>query len=164
MGEDVRVSPAYREYAKKIVGGWPPLSDAAQAQLRGLLGTGKVQPNCGPIAYGTRPVIVKKVVERVALYRHFDTDGVLLYVGISNNPSTRSQSHHRHSAWTDFVAREEVEWLPDRDTASAAERDAIKAERPLFNGVHATDEAVRAGVEYLIKRGRTDLLRFGGNR
>lgn len=143
---------------QEIVDAAPPLSEERRQRLRFLLGTDTRQPHFGPIPATTRPVIVQKV----ALYRHFDAAGVLLYVGVSSDPRSRSYSHRRHSAWTEFAVREEVEWLPDRDAALVAEKAAIVSEKPLFNGVHTTPDAVRAGVDYLIRKGRTDLLRFGG--
>lgn len=103
----------------------------------------------------------RSIVKQVALYRHYDADGVLLYVGISNNPRGRSRTHRTTSVWTEFTVREEVQWLADRAEAEAAERVAIATEKPLFNGKHTTPDAQLACVEYLIKRGRTDLLRVG---
>lgn len=159
MTEAARLRAAVlTEHIQRIVAAAPPLSVEQRAALSGLLGGGR--PNCSPVAPQARP----RPVQRVALYRHWDADGVLLYVGISADPRVRRRTHERHSVWTEFAVREEVEWHPDRQAAEVAERDAIVAEKPLFNGQHTTPEAQVACVEYLIKHGRTDMLRYGGPR
>ena len=71
--------------------------------------------------------------KRTALYRHFDSVGALLYVGISLTPFRRLSSHRARSHWADQINRVSVEWLPDRETALAAEFAAILAEKPAHN-------------------------------
>jgi hypothetical protein len=71
-----------------------------------------------------------------ALYRHFDKDGKLLYVGISLSPTYRLSQHRDASRWFPRIASIKIEWLPSRDAALDAECDAIKAEDPEFNVVH----------------------------
>jgi len=94
-----------------------------------------------------------------ALYRYYDADDLLLYVGITGNLYRRQTRHERASSWMDFVARSTVERFPDREAAETAETAAIKAEGPLFNDVHnATPEARQRLVEYLIKHDRLSLL------
>lgn len=75
--------------------------------------------------------------QRTALYRHFDAAGELLYVGISLCAIGRLAQHRMDKQWYQDIARVEVEWLPDRDTALAAEKLAIQTERPRYNVVHA---------------------------
>jgi AraC-like DNA-binding protein len=77
------------------------------------------------------------------LYRHFDESGKLLYVGISLHAVSRLAAHKRTSPWVWSVARMEVQTYPTRLEAEIAEREAIKAERPLFNSMHG-DRALRA--------------------
>lgn len=67
-----------------------------------------------------------------ALYRHFDGQGCLLYVGVSLNALQRL-SEHRYSYWIDRVARVDIERFPSREAALAAEREAIRIEKPLHN-------------------------------
>ena len=74
---------------------------------------------------------------RTALYRHFDADGALLYVGISNNPFYRLSKHSKTSSWSEEIARIDVEWLGSLEDAQAAERQAIKSEGPKHNLAHA---------------------------
>jgi hypothetical protein len=71
-----------------------------------------------------------------ALYRHFDGEGRLLYVGISLSPTYRLSQHRVSSSWFVRISRISVEWFHNRDTALEAERRAIKAEKPEYNIVH----------------------------
>lgn len=94
-----------------------------------------------------------------ALYRRYDADDNLLYVGISDNPRRRGARHRKRSSWAAFAVRAGVEWFPSREAAEAAERAAIETESPLFNDRHnATPEARARLVHYLVDRGRLDLL------
>lgn len=70
------------------------------------------------------------------LYRYFDNDGSLLYIGISLSAVARAVQHRQNAHWWDKVHRCEVERFPTRALAADAERKAIKAERPLHNVVH----------------------------
>lgn len=86
--------------------------------------------------------------ERTALYRHFDENGVLLYVGISKSPDHRSEQHRYQSKWFRFVADTQLEWFEARAQAEVAERDAIRLDGPVFNGTH--NRANRAAaIDYL---------------
>jgi len=68
-----------------------------------------------------------------ALYRHFDTAGALLYVGISVNPLQRTGQHLVRAPWVREVRTITVEWHPSRPAALAAELTAIRSERPRHN-------------------------------
>lgn len=72
-----------------------------------------------------------------ALYRHFDADGTLLYVGVSITPLRRLEAHREQSHWVRRIASVRVEWFSSRAAAMIAEAAVIKAERPLYNVVHA---------------------------
>lgn len=74
------------------------------------------------------------------LYRFFDADDVLLYVGIAGNPGRRFNEHNKDKDWWSQVARSTMEHHPDRHAALEAERLAIIAERPLHNVVHNTGQ------------------------
>lgn len=67
------------------------------------------------------------------LYRHFDQAGILLYVGVSASLMVRTVAHVRASAWRDEIATIKVERFPTRGEALAAETQAIRVERPLYN-------------------------------
>lgn len=74
--------------------------------------------------------------ERTALYRLFNADDELLYVGITNSPETRWRHHKATQEWWPLVARKTVDWLDSRSEAAAAEIEAIHAEVPKHNLDH----------------------------
>lgn len=93
------------------------------------------------------------------LYRWYDVDGVLLYVGITVDRERRERDHARGSMWSEFAVTSKVETLPSRVEAERAERSAVHNERPIFNRKHNdTPEARAALVDYLLAKGRKDLL------
>ena|SRR5688572_11108844 len=67
------------------------------------------------------------------LYRHFDCDGTLLYVGISMRALVRLASHKATSEWFGDISRVQIETFPSRQEAEEAERNAIETENPVFN-------------------------------
>ena len=72
-------------------------------------------------------------MKRTALYRHFDKDGALLYVGISLNPLTRIKQHNDQSFWAHDAVRMETEWFETKLEAQKAEMVAIRKEKPKHN-------------------------------
>ena len=72
---------------------------------------------------------------RTALYRFYDVDEQLLYIGIAYDPNLRRHQHSK-APWRDLVAKQVIEWHPTRDAAAEAERTAIAAELPLHNTQH----------------------------
>lgn len=74
--------------------------------------------------------------ERTALYRWYDADGVLLYVGISVDVVRRAGQHEISKPWWVEVASATVRHFDSRDEALVAEAEAIKAERPVYNVHH----------------------------
>lgn len=84
-----------------------------------------------------------------ALYRFYDADDDLLYVGISHNPWTRWSQHKGDKAWAMDVTHQTIEWFETREEALEAERCAIIDEDPTYNVVHAR------------KRRRTGVARIG---
>lgn len=106
---------------------------------------------------------------RSALYRLYDSEDVLLYVGISRYPNERLKEHAGDKLWWHHVARHEIAWLDNRGEALKAEAEAMTEERPLYNGYHhlgrgwpqkarkyddtAERAAVREGVRSALERG-----------
>lgn len=78
--------------------------------------------------------------ESVAVYRLFNFDGALLYVGISDNPKRRFAQHARDKGWWYLAVRWEVEWYQDRNAALAEEARAIREEVPAYNLDGVLDE------------------------
>lgn len=68
-----------------------------------------------------------------AVYRAYNAEGRLLYVGMSRNSDLRMYQHGRGSYWHADMADVDIRWYPDRATARAAELDAIVTEWPLWN-------------------------------
>lgn len=71
-----------------------------------------------------------------ALYRFYDRSGRLLYIGITMDLGGRWGAHNRDKPWWREVASATVEHYPSREAVLAAEKAAIKAERPVHNVVH----------------------------
>lgn len=68
-----------------------------------------------------------------ALYRYFDAQDVLLYVGISAYAGARFRGHAKRSPWMDCAVRSTITRYPTREEARTAEIEAIRTERPVFN-------------------------------
>ena len=83
-------------------------------------------------------------MSKTALYRHFDAEGQLLYVGITCGMSNRDRRHAQKSDWHDQVVRTETEWLPSRGHALALEKVAIQHELPPHNKYNARTAAIEA--------------------
>jgi hypothetical protein len=92
------------------------------------------------------------------LYRLFDADDRLLYVGITCNKQQRWGGHRKNSRWWPLVARKELITHPDRSTALTAERDAIRSERPIYN-VSGNPAQPRVQVHLVLGGARVRKLR-----
>jgi excisionase family DNA binding protein len=77
------------------------------------------------------------------LYRHFDENGQLLYVGISLGAIERLRQHSFGSDWFDEIRTITMETFETRAEALEAERKAIKKENPKHNVIHKGPELVR---------------------
>lgn len=71
------------------------------------------------------------------LYRVFDAEGQLLYIGRTHNPWQR-MSHQLCTAWRWSKAADHIDWEPigRYEDACAAEVAAITSEAPLHNLQH----------------------------
>lgn len=94
---------------------------------------------------------------RCELYRHFDAEGRLLYVGITSSTFRRMRQHKHNSSWYEQVTRIEIERFPSREAARQAEMVAIDKEKPLFNmwteekkGPKARPDAIQVDRQKLI--------------
>ena len=67
------------------------------------------------------------------LYRFFDEDETLLYVGQTTNPPRRFKEHAAAKNWWLNVASIDLEHFPDQQSLNYAERQAIVLEDPLHN-------------------------------
>lgn len=92
-----------------------------------------------------------------ALYRFYDSDGVLLYVGISKSWTDRLVQHRRDKVWFGHVARVDVAYYKDRDAVLDAEQEAIRRERPVHNIVHNNLTTDRRADRLIYRRKRGGL-------
>jgi hypothetical protein len=84
----------------------------------------------GPKSVGARE---SPAPARCALYRHYDRDRRLRYVGISVHPVRRLRQHELGAHWYGSIAHIEIEWFDTRTETEAAKTAAILAENPLHN-------------------------------
>ena len=72
------------------------------------------------------------------LYRHFDAEGRLLYVGISASAVQRLAAHKIKAPWASQISKVTVDHFATRPDALFAEQVAIRLEAPLHNIKGAT--------------------------
>lgn len=71
------------------------------------------------------------------VYRAFDGDGALLYVGCTQDPMYRLRHWTTElSEWTFHVRAVSFEWFTTRSAARSVEAAAIRSERPAYNVAH----------------------------
>lgn len=70
---------------------------------------------------------------RHVVYRFFDKDGALLYVGVSWSLAARVTAHQSTQRWWNHVADIQIERHRNADEAYAAEAEAIRTEDPRYN-------------------------------
>lgn len=80
--------------------------------------------------------------ERTAVYRLYDADKALLYIGMSDDPDRRFAEHEADKSWWPLVADRAIEWHDSRKAASVAEFAAIRSERTVHNK-HGSPWAVK---------------------
>ena len=77
-----------------------------------------------------------KSIQKTTLYRYFDNEGRLLYVGITGDNTKRQSQHRRNSFWFGEIASATFEHYESRQEACACEIRAIQEEHPLYNTQH----------------------------
>lgn len=87
--------------------------------------------------------------DRTALYRHYNSVGELLYVGISLSAIHRFTQHQRSSIWVIDAVRMDTQWFESRLDAVIAEQIAIKTELPLFNISHSLTNMPKKNIKNL---------------
>lgn len=96
------------------------------------------------------------------LYRHFDHNDELLYIGISLSALSRLSSHMSVSHWAETITKVTIEKHPTKQDALRAEREAIKNEKPKHNIIHkptiAEEEAAAADISKRVEKERISLL------
>ena len=93
---------------------------------------------------------------KTTLYRHFNANGKLLYVGISLSALQRLSQHADHSDWYNKISRVEMEHFPDRPSAMAAEKKAVISEGPLHN-IHYKKTPNKTRYQEYAEQSRDDM-------
>lgn len=70
------------------------------------------------------------------LYRIYDSDDHLLYVGATTNPGSRFRFHAGSQPWWVIAAKVALEHFRDIESLAGAELVAIQTENPRFNRMH----------------------------
>lgn len=78
-----------------------------------------------------------------AVYRLFGADGELLYIGKSTRPMDRLREHGSDARFARDIVSVTVEYFDDRETMDAAERAAIRAEKPRHNVTYNANVEVK---------------------
>lgn len=87
------------------------------------------------------------------LYRCYDADRALLYIGITRNPDRRIAEQNVND-WYRYIRFLQVgDSYPTWSEAIEAERSAVTAERPLFNGTWSDEDAILQSIAYVTARG-----------
>ncbi|MFJ9037946.1 GIY-YIG nuclease family protein [Streptomyces sp. NPDC102406] len=76
--------------------------------------------------------------EPTALYRLYDAEYDLLYIGISRDPSKRFKAHAHDKSWWHCVEYVDFTWFNSYPEARGAENRAHASERPPYNGLRWT--------------------------
>lgn len=95
-------------------------------------------------------------VSQGSLYRYYDVDGTLLYIGVTKRGRIRNFEHSSDKEWWPFVARQDVEHFATYDEALASERSLIFDLRPPFNIQHNPDHAVLRRLYLWLAESRAD--------
>ncbi len=110
------------------------LEAATESRMKGAITGDLVSFERQPTASQARHLAKKSQIAGSAyLYRHFDSEGNLLYVGISLSAINRLSQHRANSDWFASIKRVEIEKFPTRGEALMAERIAVISEAPLYN-------------------------------
>ena len=71
--------------------------------------------------------------DETVVYRIYDQEGGLLYVGMTNDFDMRMYQHRRDSRWFPLAHDYRLTTYPTRRLAARAEWQAIRTEEPMFN-------------------------------
>lgn len=123
-------------WAREWAAAAPRISPADAAPLIALFREARENP--------TTPRPVPHVV-----YRFYDADGALLYVGMTSDFKGRHRAHELRSPWYRFAVRHTTQDAESEDVARVVEREAIKSESPIFNGTGAVSGYDERRAAYL---------------
>ena len=95
------------------------------------------------------------------LYRHYDGNGQLLYIGISLCAVARLAQHRQKSSWVDDIRLVKIERCSSRNDASRKELKAIQAESPLFNKKMKIVEKIVFEIDISPPSGQSPICKCG---
>ncbi len=81
-----------------------------------------------------------------AVYKHYDIDDNLIYVGIASDVTVRQTTHFKTSEWQQEIQNVFVEWHHSRLRAEIREILLIKAFRPKHNKVHNNNNLAELAI------------------
>lgn len=133
-------------------------------------------PMCPQCSARDRQGVTNGVVRPHYVYRCFDAEDRLIYVGVSFSPLRRMEQHSKTSWWFDQMARTTFRVFQNREYAHMKERQAIAEENPRWNirgrdrGLWTTDDyrdahyalTVREADEKRLEKLRLEALRRFG--
>jgi hypothetical protein len=91
------------------------------------------------------------------VYRHYNSCGELLYVGISLCAIARLKQHSK-SKWFDEITKVEIEYCCSREYAQFVESMAIQLESPRHNKVHPSYDTQSASlVKEVVRQARAEI-------
>jgi excinuclease UvrABC nuclease subunit len=88
------------------------------------------------------------------LYRFYDAEGSLLYVGITKFFEPRLKQHYKNAEWFFETAHVRLEHYQTRQEVELAETRAIQTERPRYNLAKSIDKEVALDALALLRETR----------
>lgn len=82
-------------------------------------------------------------MDQIKLYRYFDKEGTLLYIGITSDEIARMVAHRGTKHWYKQVTRIDLEFYDSLELAMLAEKKAIHSEKPLHNKRHNSTDLLK---------------------
>ena len=82
-------------------------------------------------------LVTRSVEETHILYRFYDDEERLLYIGVTVDPGKRMSAHCHGKSWWQSVHNITMQNFSSSSDLMCAEREAIKAEDPIYNVVHS---------------------------
>jgi hypothetical protein len=79
-----------------------------------------------------------------SVYRIYNADDEVIYVGMSYVPAARIGVHRRTKPWGGEIVRWQAEWHPNRGACQLAEEQLIKELWPRYNVVHTPEHRMRS--------------------
>ena len=97
------------------------------------------------------------------LYRFFDAEGALLYIGVTYDVQIRAVRHKCKSEWFSEAHHMSVECVgTHKRIAWAAEKEAINFERPKYNINSLKRNGVTPTEKFMLNKSNMTLLRNSG--